>query len=113
MLASGLGSSLTGGLASADVLERWVPRLTVRAWQRRICCLIPAGALALLGLPATTVLVDSQILLAVTLPAVLVPLIWFASRREISGALALRLPGTIAGGGLVAGLIVAGCASLA
>jgi manganese transport protein len=112
LIGAGLASSVTGGMVSADVIGRVLPRCPGSPATRRVACLVPAAAVALSGLPMVSVLVWSQVLLTVALPLVLAPLIWFSSQRRIVGGWVLRPLGRVAAVLVTGGVFVAGLASL-
>lgn len=107
LIAAGLASSATGGMASADAMAALVPRLPLTMVQRRLLCLIPAGVVAAGGWPEVSVLMWSQVVLTLALPMVLLPLLWFASRRSIMGPLVLGRPMQAACAAVVAVLTAA------
>jgi manganese transport protein len=112
LLAAGLASSVTGSIASADVLTQFHPGLAVPAAARRLACLIPAVILAVSGLPVITVLVWSQVLLTLALPLVVLPLLWFTSQRSVMGAHTVGPLTATVGIALTAAVMVAGGMSL-
>lgn len=112
LVGAGLASSVTGGMVSADVLRRLVPRLRVHDVVRRSLCLVPAAAVVGSGVSEVHVLVWSQVVLTLALPLVLVPLIVLSSRRSVMGAAVLSRPVRLAGITVTAALCVAGVASL-
>jgi manganese transport protein len=112
LIGAGLASSVTGGMVSADVVSRLLPRLPGSAASRRASCLVPAAAVAASGLPTVTVLVWSQVILTVGLPLVLVPLVWFSSQRAIMGSWVLSPFARTCAVGVTAVVLLAGLASL-
>ncbi len=112
LIGAGLASSATGGMASADVLRRLVPGVRMPDAVRRLACLVPATAVAMSGWSELSVLVWSQVILTLTLPLVLVPLIWFNCRRDVVGSATLRRPTRAAACVVTLVLCVAGVASL-
>ncbi|MEN3362682.1 MAG: manganese transport protein [Mycobacteriales bacterium] len=112
LIAAGLASAVTGGMVGADVIRRLLPALPGSDTSRRICCLVPAVAVAASGLPEVAVLVWSQVVLTIALPLVLVPLVWFTGRRDLMGDQAPGRPVRAAAAALTGLLIAAGAASL-
>jgi manganese transport protein len=112
LIAAGLASAVTGGMVGADVIGRLLPALPGSDASRRVCCLVPAVAVAASGLPEVAVLVWSQVVLTIALPLVLVPLIWFTGRRDLMGDQVPGRPVRAAAATLTGILIVAGAASL-
>lgn len=89
LIAAGLASSVTGGMAATEAVRQLLPGLRLTPVARRLSCLAPAAAVCLCGLPEGTVLVWSQVVLSLALPLVLFPLIRFLSDRELMGPLVL------------------------
>jgi len=84
LLASGLASTAVGGYAGATVmgglLHRRIPLLT-----RRVLTLIPALALLVAGVDATTALIGSQVVLSFGIPFAVIPLVVLTAKREVMG----------------------------
>jgi manganese transport protein len=91
LIASGLSSSAVGTLAGQMILQGFWDR-TFPVWVRRLVTMVPAMAVVAAGLPATQVLVASQVVLSLVLPVPLVALTVFTSRRDIMGPLVNRPP---------------------
>jgi manganese transport protein len=108
LIAAGLASSVTGGMAAAESLRELAPALRLSPVARRLSCLAPAAAVCVLGLPEGTVLVWSQVVLSLVLPMVLFPLISFVSDRALMGSLVIGR-----GVQTLAQLIAAGISGLA
>jgi manganese transport protein len=89
LIAAGLASSVTGGMAATEAVRHLLPGLRLSPVARRLSCLVPAAAVCLCGLPEGTVLVWSQVVLSLVLPLVLFPLIRFLSDSELMGPLVL------------------------
>ena len=93
LLAAGLASCITGGMASQMVLDGLVltrrrPPLLVR----RLVALVPAAAVLASGVGEIEALVWTQVVLSLALPFVVVPLVWLCRDRELMGDLVLRGP---------------------
>jgi manganese transport protein len=105
LLVSALASTSVGALAGAEVMFSLLhrhPPLTIR----RIVTLVPALlALALASSP-TWLLVISQVILSLTIPAALIPLVVLTSRRALMGSDRIS-PWTRLLAWLVTGLIIA------
>jgi manganese transport protein len=112
LLASGLASSTTGAMISVDVLKQLAPTWDLPAVARRALFLVPAAVIAASPLSPVSVLVWSQAVLTWTLPVVLVPLLWFASRADLMGAHVLSRGHLIVAFVVTAGLVTAGLASI-
>ncbi|MHA3703460.1 divalent metal cation transporter [Jatrophihabitans sp. YIM 134969] len=112
LIAAGLASTVTGGMVGADTLRQLLPGLRLGDPARRALCLVPAGVVVATGLPEVTVLVWSQVVLTAALPLVLVPLVVFAGRRDLCGALTVSQPVRAAAAVVVATLGGAGIVSL-
>ena len=104
LLASGLSSSSVGTYAGQVVMQGFIGR-RIPLFLRRALTMAPALVVLGLGLPATSSLVISQVVLSFGIPFALVPLIMLTRRRDVMGALANRPVTTLAAGG-IAGLIV-------
>jgi manganese transport protein len=105
LLASGLSSSSVGTYAGQVVMQGFIGR-TMPLFLRRGLTMIPALIVLSAGLPPTTSLVISQVVLSFGIPFALVPLVVLTRRADIMGELANRLLTTIAAAG-TAGLIIA------
>jgi manganese transport protein len=89
LLASGLSSSSVGTYAGQVVMAGFVRR-RIPLYARRALTMLPALLVLGLGLPATSSLVLSQVVLAFGIPFALVPLIALTSRRDVMGPLVNR-----------------------
>jgi manganese transport protein len=105
LLASGLSSSSVGTYAGQVVMQGFIGR-TVPLFARRALTMVPALVVLGLGLPATTSLVISQVVLSFGIPFALVPLVALTRRPDVMGALVNRRLTTLAAG-CTAGLIIA------
>jgi len=102
LLAAGLASCVTGGMASQLVLDGLV--LTRRRFPllvRRLVALVPATIVLASGVGEIDALLWTQVVLSLALPFVVVPLVVLCRDRELMGELAVR------GGLLVAASAVA------
>jgi manganese transport protein len=88
LLCSGLAASTTATIAG-DVVARDLAPIAIPRWLRRLGTLAPAVVLMVAGADATTLLIWSQVALALVLPAVLVPTIAVCLRRRLTAALPL------------------------
>jgi manganese transport protein len=93
LLAAGLASCITGGMASQMVLDGLVlarrrPPLLVR----RLAALVPAALVLGSGVGEIEALLWTQIVLSLALPFVVVPMVWLCRDRELMGDLVLRGP---------------------
>ncbi len=107
LLASGLASSVTGGMASQMVLDGLVrTRRTPPLVVRRLVALVPATAVLAAGTSEVGALLATQVVLSLTLPFVVVPLVVLCRDRALMGDLVVsgRLLWT---GGAIAVLLVA------
>jgi manganese transport protein len=89
LLVSGLSASTVGTLAGQVVMQGYLRR-QLPLWLRRAATLAPAFVVIVLGFDPTLTLVISQVILSFCLPAALIPLVWFTSRRRIMGGLVNR-----------------------
>ena len=91
LLAAGVASCITGGMASQMVLDGLVhTRRRPPLLARRLVALVPASLLLASGLSEITTLLWTQVVLSLVLPFVVVPLVWLCRDRELLGELALR-----------------------
>jgi len=84
LVAAGLSSSFVATMAGQTVMDGFLD-LQIPAWARRLVTLVPSLTVVLLGFETTTVLVASQVALSLELPFVLIPLLWFSTRRDLLG----------------------------
>lgn len=84
LLASGLSSSSVGTYAGQVVMQGFIRR-RVPLLVRRGVTMLPALVVLTLGLPATQVLVISQVTLSFGIPFALVPLLLLTRRKELMG----------------------------
>jgi manganese transport protein len=80
-------------------------RRTLPLWLRRLLTLVPAYVVITLSLDPSRTLVMTQVILSFCLPAALIPLVVFTSRRELMGGLVNRRTTTVVAS-VVAALIV-------
>ncbi len=105
LLASGLSSSSVGTYAGQVVMQGFIGR-TVPLFTRRALTMLPALIVLALGLPPTTCLVISQVVLSFGIPFALVPLVALTRRADIMGTLVNRRLTTCAAAGTAALIIV-------
>jgi manganese transport protein len=87
LLASGLSSSAVGTMAGQMIMQGFVG-FRIPIIVRRLVTMIPAFIVVWLGVNSTHALVMSQVVLSIALPAPVIALIIFTSRRKIMGAFA-------------------------
>jgi len=104
LLASGLSSSSVGTYAGQVVMQGFIRR-SIPLWMRRGLTMLPALVVLGLGLPATTSLVLSQVVLSFGIPFALVPLVALTRRADIMGPLVNRRLTTAVAGGIAAMII--------
>jgi manganese transport protein len=104
LLASGLSSSSVGTYAGQVVMRGFIDR-TVPVFVRRGVTMLPAFAVLAAGLPPTTSLVISQVVLSFGIPFALVPLVALTRRTDIMGPLVNRRLTTLAAGCTAAAII--------
>jgi manganese transport protein len=105
LLASGLSSSSVGTYAGQVVMQGFIRR-RVPLLVRRGVTMLPALVVLTLGLPATQVLVISQVTLSFGIPFALVPLLLLTRRADVMGAFVNRRL-TTAAAACCAALIIA------
>src|SRR3954463_15122152 len=89
LLASGLSSSTVGTLSGQVVMQGFIDR-QIPLFVRRLVTMLPALAVAAIGLDPSRTLIVSQVVLSFGIPFALIPLVWFTSRRDLMGALVNR-----------------------
>jgi manganese transport protein len=87
LLASGLSSSAVGTMAGQMIMQGFVG-FRIPIIVRRLVTMIPAFVVVWLGVNSTHALVMSQVVLSIALPAPVIALIIFTSRKDIMGAFA-------------------------
>jgi manganese transport protein len=105
LLASGLSASSVGTCAGQVVMQGFIGR-SVPLFIRRGLTMLPALVVLAAGLPPTTCLVISQVVLSFGIPFALVPLVALTHRADIMGQLVNKLLTTLAAG-CTAGVIIA------
>jgi manganese transport protein len=105
LLASGLSASSVGTYAGQVVMQGFIGR-SLPLFLRRGLTMLPALILLGAGLPPTTSLVISQVVLSFGIPFALVPLVLLTRRPDVMGALVNR-PLTTLAAGSAASLIIA------
>jgi manganese transport protein len=95
LLASGLSSSSVGTYAGQVVMQGFIKR-RVPLLVRRGVTMLPALVVLTLGLPATQVLVISQVTLSFGIPFALVPLLLLTRRKDLMGRFVNRRVTTLA-----------------
>jgi manganese transport protein len=105
LLASGLSSSSVGTYAGQVVMQGFIGR-RIPLFVRRGITMLPALVVLGLGLPVTSSLVISQVVLSFGIPFALVPLVLVTRRADLMGALVNRAATTAAAAG-IAVLIIA------
>jgi manganese transport protein len=87
LLASGLSSSAVGTMAGQMIMQGFVG-FRIPVLVRRLVTMIPAFVVVWLGVNSTNALVLSQVVLSIALPAPVIALLIFTSRKDIMGAFA-------------------------
>jgi manganese transport protein len=85
LLASGIASSAVGTMAGQMVMQGFVG-FKIPVMARRLITIVPAFVVIALGANATEALVYSQVALSLALPAPMIAVVVFTSRRDIMGA---------------------------
>ena len=84
LIASGISSSVVGTMAGQMIMQGFVG-FRIPVWLRRLVTMIPAFIVVAMGVNATDALVYSQVVLILALPAPMIALVIFTSRRDIMG----------------------------
>jgi manganese transport protein len=82
LLCAGLAASTTATIAG-DAIAKDLSPVALPRWGRRVGTLAPAVVLMLVGADPMWLLIWSQVILALALPAVVVPLIVLCGRRDV------------------------------
>ena len=85
LLASGLSSSAVGTYAGQVIVEGFVS-IRMPLWAKRLVTMLPAVAIISMGLDPVKVLVTSQVMLSIALPAAIVPLLVLTGRQNVMGS---------------------------
>jgi manganese transport protein len=104
LLASGLSSSSVGTYAGQVVMQGFIHR-RIPLFLRRGLTMVPSLIVLGLGLPTTSTLVVSQIVLSFGIPFALVPMILLTRRHDVMGPFANR-PSTTVAATAIATLII-------
>jgi manganese transport protein len=112
LLVAGLGSSGVGTCAGEVVMSGFVRRRVPRH-VRRLITVVPCVAMLQCGMPATTALLLSQVVLGLGVPFALVPLVRLTSDRRLMGELVNRRGTTITAAVCTAAVVAVGITSLA
>lgn len=93
ILASGLSSSLVSVMAGVRIIELYYHK-AISSWKVRLLIrlinMVPLAVFVYLGFNTVTILVYTQAVLSFTLPAVLIPLVFYSSKKEVMGNYATR-----------------------
>ena len=103
LLASGVSSSAVGTMAGQMVMQGFVG-FQIPVWVRRLVTMVPAFAVVALGVNPTEALIYSQVALSFALPAPVIALVIFTSRRDVMGAFVnnrLTIVAAVAGAALI------------
>jgi len=104
LLASGISSASVGTYAGQVVMQGFLRR-HIPLFTRRALTMAPALIVLSAGLPVTSTLVFSQVVLAFGIPFALLPLVVVTRRRDLMGPLVNRTV-TTATGALVCALVI-------
>ena len=103
LLASGVSSSAVGTMAGQMVMQGFVG-FQIPVLVRRLVTIIPAFVVVLAGVNPTEALVYSQVALSLALPAPVIALVVFTSRRDLMGAFVnsrLTIVAAVAGAAII------------
>jgi manganese transport protein len=105
LLASGLASSGVGTYAGEVIMAGYLRRRVPR-WVRRALTLVPVVAMLAVGIPATTALIASQVVLSLGIPVALACLLLATADRKLMGDLVNRRGTTIVASAVAAVVVV-------
>jgi len=111
LIACGLNSTVTATLAGQIVMEGFVHlrlKPVVRRLVTRLIAIAPAVGVTLVAGEAATahLLVASQVVLSVTLPFAVIPLVWFTASRKVMGGFIAPRWLTLVAGVIAAAILV-------
>ncbi len=84
LLASGIGSAIVGTHAGSGIATDSFPVHVSPMWTRAVT-IAPAVLILLTGVPATAVLVASQVVLSFGIGFAVTPLVWLSTREDVMG----------------------------
>src|SRR3974390_585635 len=87
LIASGVSASTVGTMAGQMIMQGFIG-FRIPIWVRRLVTMVPAFVVVALGANATKALVISQVVLSITLPLPMIPLLIFTRRVDIMGQFA-------------------------
>ncbi|MEP6463542.1 MAG: Nramp family divalent metal transporter [Frankiaceae bacterium] len=98
LLAAGLASCITGGIATQYVIDGLIRTRHLRSpLLRRLIAIVPATIVLAAGTPEIMALVWSQVVLALTLPAVIIPLLLLVRSPRVMRQHAIGRPALVTG----------------
>jgi manganese transport protein len=112
LLASGISSSSVGTYSGQVVMQGFIG-MRIPLFVRRAVTMAPALIVLGLGLPATTSLVISQVVLSFGIPFALVPLVLLTRRTDVMGPLVNRRVTTAVAGVIAVAISAVNLALLA
>jgi manganese transport protein len=89
LMASGISSSVVGTMAGQIIMQSFLG-FTVPLWVRRVVTMLPAIAVAAMGLDVTRTLILSQVVLSFVLPVPVIALVALTARPKIMGSMVNR-----------------------
>lgn len=89
LMASGISSSVVGTMAGQVIMQSFVG-FTIPLWVRRVVTMVPAVAVAALGLNVTETLILSQVVLSFVLPVPVIALVFLTAREQTMGPMVNR-----------------------
>lgn len=109
LLVSGISSSITGTLAGVSIMETLTDFKLSPVMRRiitRVINIIPTLVALYAGIEPLHILVLSQVVLSLMIPLPLIPLIYYAGKKEVMGGFANRKITTVAAAVLAAIILV-------
>jgi manganese transport protein len=102
LLFAGIAASTTATIAGDSIAGDLAP-IHIARWARRVLTLAPAAALVIFGVDTTSLLIWSQVALAVALPFAVVPLVMLCMKRQLMGR--YRMPPALLAAAAAAGAL--------
>jgi len=105
LIASGISSSVVGTMGGQVILQGFFRR-RIPIWLRRLITMIPAFAVAGMGVGATKALVMSQVILSLALPVPMIALLVLSSDRRVMGRFANTMATRVLGASCAAAVLI-------
>ncbi len=105
LIASGISSSVVGTMAGQVIMQGFFRR-KIPIWLRRLLTIIPALAVAAMGVSATKALVLSQVVLSLALPVPMIAVLILSSDRRVMRQFANTATTRVLGAAAAAAILI-------